>query len=320
MTRARQYPVRVASKGKKRIRRDTRNNILDWLSLSEHTWSGRLDHPQFLTRLYNLEALPSKDYRYSNAHRDIHQHAVNNWDWEDDWVFGDDRFKLRDGTDENLLNFLAETVHPAVRSDREAAEAMVAAYNDTLRPDGYELYAKDRFGDRIIYGWREIAAYHAPAHLTIAQTADLTENAVLRRHLDLIDRDLTADPAAAIASCKNLIESQCKIVLTDLGIEFSDRDELPGLFASLADALAINANAVDGSRRGSDAIRKAMRALSTLVQSIAEARNSIGDGHGTLDVSPATPRHARLVFNATVAVAQFIADTWHERQAATGAR
>src|SRR5699024_4477381 len=77
-------------------------------------------------------------------------------------------------------------------------------------------------------------------------------------------------------------------------------------------ALAINADAVDGSKRGSDALRKAMRALSTLVQSVAEARNSIGDGHGSVNESPATPRHARLVFNSTVAVAQFIADTWHE--------
>ena len=71
-------------------------------------------------------------------------------------------------------------------------------------------------------------------------------------------------------------------------------------------------DAVDGSKRGSDALRKAMRALSTLVQSVAEARNSIGDGHGSVNESPATPRHARLVFNSTVAVAQFIADTWHE--------
>ena len=59
-------------------------------------------------------------------------------DWEDDWVFSDDRFQLRDGTDENLLNFLVETVHPVVRDDPEAAAAMVTAYNDTLR-DGFEL-------------------------------------------------------------------------------------------------------------------------------------------------------------------------------------
>lgn len=302
----------MSPKNPQRVSRSTRNNLLDWLSLSEHRWSGRLEHPEFLSRLYDLESLPSKDYRYRNASGDIYQHTVNNWDWEDDWVFGDDRFHLRDGTDENFLNFLVETVHPAVRNAPETAAAMVSAYNDTLRRDGHELIEVDRFGDRIIYGWRQISAYHAPKTLTLTQTPDLTENAVLRRHLDLIDRDLNTDPAAVISSCKNLIESQCKIVLTDLGIDFSERDELPALFANVAAALAINANAVDDSKRGSEAVRKAMRALSTLVQSVAEARNSIGDGHGTATESPANPKHARLVFNTTVAISQFIADTWHE--------
>ncbi|WP_282824590.1 abortive infection family protein [Gulosibacter sediminis] len=296
-----------------RLSRSTRNNLLDWLSLSEFSWAGRLEHPVFLSRLYDLESLPSKDNRYRNASGDIYQHMVNNWDWDDDWVFGDDRFHLRDGSDENFLSFLAETVHPIVRDNAQTAAEMVTAYNDTLRRDGFELYETDRFGDRIIYGWRSIAAYHVPAVLRLTQAPDLTDNSVLRRHLDVIDRDLNSDPASAISSCKNLLESQCKIVLTDLGGEFSDRDELPTLFSKVAQELSINANAVEGDTRGSDAMRKAMRALSTTVQSVAEARNSIGDGHGSSTLSPATPRHARLVFNATVAVAQFVADTWHER-------
>ena len=43
----------------RRINRSTRNNLLDWLALSEYRWSGRLEHPEFLSRLYNLEKLPS---------------------------------------------------------------------------------------------------------------------------------------------------------------------------------------------------------------------------------------------------------------------
>ena len=271
-----------------------------------------MEHPQFLARLYDLESMPSTDYRYSDAAGDIWQHMVNNSDWEDDWVFGDSRFNLRGGSDENFLNFLAETVHPVVRADPASAAAMVVAYNATLRRDGFELYPTSNIGDRIVYGWRATGAYHAPAATSLAQTPDLTENAVLKRHLERIDRDLVADPSAAIASCKELIESQCKIVLNDRRVEYSRGDELPALFAKTAAALAINADSVPGDSRGSDAMRKAMRALSTLVTSIAEARNSIGTGHGQDSPSPATPKHARLVFNATVTVSQFVADTWHE--------
>lgn len=269
-------------------------------------------HPNFLARLYDLESLPSTDYRYSDAAGDITQHMVYNDDWEDDWVFGDARFNLRDGTDENLLNFLAQTVHPLVRREAREAAAMVDAYNATLRRDGFELYEVERFGDRLVYGWRAVAAYHAPAATQVAQQPDLTDSPVLRQHLSRIDRDLVGDPSAAIASCKELIESQCKIVLTDLGIEYARGDDLPGLFAKVAGALHINADSVPDSSRGSEAMKKAMRSLSTLVTSIAEARNSIGAGHGAGSLSPATPKHARLVFNATVAASQFIADTWHE--------
>ena len=88
----------------------------------------------------------------------------------------------------------------------------------------------------------------------------------------MIDRDLNDDPATAISSCKNLIESQCKIVLTDLGVEFLSEMSFPGCSRRLRSSLNINANAVEGDSRGSDALRKAMRALTTTVQSIAESR------------------------------------------------
>ncbi|RLP74985.1 hypothetical protein D9V32_11180 [Mycetocola tolaasinivorans] len=296
-----------------RISRLTRSNVFDWLALSEFRWSGRLQHPEFLNRLYDLQALPSKDHRYKSASGDIHQHTVNNDDWEDDWVFGDDRFHLRDGSDTNFLNFLVETVHPLVRNDSSDAAVMVDAYNNTLRPEGFELCENGHVGNQIVYSWREVSGYHTVARLPLAQSLDVTQNEVLLQHLKRIDRDLHADPSSAIASSKNLIESQCKIVLADLGAEFSERDELPGLFAKVAAELSINADSVAGDSRGSAAMKKAMRSLFATVQSIAEARNAIGDGHGSGTISPATPRHAKLVFNSTVAISQFIADTWNER-------
>jgi len=294
----------------KKITRETRNNVLDWLALSGHQWAGRLTDDAFLSRIYDLSEMGSGDYRFKDAAGDIWQHRVNNYDWEDDWVLTDARFDLRDGSDENLLRFLAETVHPVVRPDPVAAEYLVSAYNDTLRVDGFELYETGRMGDGVIYGWREITAYRAPTASRLAGHPDLSNRAALHQQLDRIGRDLETDPAAAISSSKNLLETLCKIVLTDLGVAFTERDELPGLFANVAGSLAINADSVPGDARGSDAMKKAMRTLTTTVQAVAEARNSIGNGHGAAEVSPAEPRHARLVYNATVAVAEFIVDTW----------
>ena len=58
----------------------------------QYFWSGRLDEVSFLSRLYNLKQIESTDHRFKNAYGDITQHRINNWDWEDDWVFYDPRF------------------------------------------------------------------------------------------------------------------------------------------------------------------------------------------------------------------------------------
>lgn len=89
-----------------RISAITRRKLFDSIALSGLGWSGRLQEPDFLGRLYDLSSLPSTDTRYRDAHGDIWQHRVNNSDWDDDWVFSDSRFNLTHGDDDVVLAFL----------------------------------------------------------------------------------------------------------------------------------------------------------------------------------------------------------------------
>jgi hypothetical protein len=87
----------------------TRRDILDSLAAENVSWSGRLEEPEFLSRLFDLSALPSTDNRFKDAAGDIWQHRVNNpEDWPDDWVFSDSRFSLANGDDEAFLRFLCK--------------------------------------------------------------------------------------------------------------------------------------------------------------------------------------------------------------------
>jgi hypothetical protein len=104
--------------------------------LAKIKWWGRLGEPEFLQRLYALDDLPSLDPRYKTAEQDIYQHRINNEDWPNDWVFTDDRFGMGNGEDEELLRFLTEMLHPAVRHEREAEE-IIERLNPLLRADGY---------------------------------------------------------------------------------------------------------------------------------------------------------------------------------------
>ena len=94
-----------------RISEITRKDIFDAIRIEKIGWWGRLEEGEFLSRLYDLSQLPSTDARYTDASGDIWKHRVANDDWEDDWVFSDDRFSLNRGDDEILLRFLCETIH-----------------------------------------------------------------------------------------------------------------------------------------------------------------------------------------------------------------
>jgi hypothetical protein len=299
-----------------KIKTQLRSDLIDWLTLGPHHWAGAMDEDQFLSRMYDLKSMPSSDYRrglYPTAAEDIHKHRVDNNDGPDDWVFSDGRFNIRHASDEHFLRFIVETVHPAVRPNPDEAAALVAGYNTILQSSGWELVEERRAGKYVYYIAAPTNGIRNPAEVTIAPP-DYRDGAVLNEHLTRLRRDLDADPPAAIAHCKELLESQCKLILNSLQVEYSEREDLPKLYRKTSEVLGIHAGAVPGDIRASEAIRGMLRSLSSLVQNVAEARNAMGTGHGRAAQSGAQPRHARLAFNATVTIAEYIADVWGRRQ------
>jgi hypothetical protein len=122
-----------------RITEVTRRRLLEGLDERRTVWSGVLDDVEFLGRLYDLDALPSSDPRFRSARSDILQHRVANpLDWDDDWIFPDPRFGLAD-SDDALLRFLAEMLHPAVRTDPAEVGDLRTFFNSVLIHDGYEI-------------------------------------------------------------------------------------------------------------------------------------------------------------------------------------
>lgn len=134
----------------------TRRSIIDFLITAGVDWAGRLPEDDFLARLYDLSAMPSADHRMRNAAGDIHQHRVNWRDWEDDWVFYDDRFNLLRALYDEFLRFLCETVHPVVRPDPEEAREIAAAYNKELVADGWSLVETKEISGRPIFGPQKV--------------------------------------------------------------------------------------------------------------------------------------------------------------------
>lgn len=294
----------------------TRRNIIDFMSMEKIWWAGRLAEPAFVARVWpDAQARPSYDPRFDNALGDIHQHRELNYDWEDDWVFTDDRFNLIGGGDEQFLAFLTEVVHPVVRSDKDEVAKLVAAFNEFLQSDGYILLPTSHISGYPVYTGVLVTARHIPANaLDLPQRTLLEDHSALRDHLDAIDRDITIDPAGAIASAKDLVETMYKLILDKRGVEYKTGDNIPALYKKVAVELALNKESVPASVKGSEAAHKILNSLNAAVVGLAELRNQIGRGHGRPTASPALQRHARLAFNAAVTLTEFLYDTLQDRE------
>lgn len=142
----------------------TRQDIVDILTSGyydkknnkkiQYFWSGRLDETTFLSRLYNLQEIESTDHRFKNAYGDITQHRINNWDWEDDWVFYDPRFGIKNINDKEFLRFILEIFNPAVRDESKDWEGALDKINEFLKRDGFEIYESDNISGRQIFQYR----------------------------------------------------------------------------------------------------------------------------------------------------------------------
>lgn len=294
----------------------TRRNITDYIVGNKIAWWGRLDEVAFLSRIFpDIEERPSNDRRFSTASRDIRQHREYNSDWEDDWIFDDERFVLRAGPDELFVLFLSQMLHPLVRPDAEEVKHLLADFNQMLEGDDWELIEVGQLSGRPVYEGRRREAIKPPLEaIEVDSYGNLLDPQVLREHLRRIDAGLKSDPAAAIGSSKELLESVLKAILEDYEVDYRSGDEVMDLYKKVQKCLGLNADAVPDDAKGSKATVKALRALVTTVQSLAELRNALGTGHGPSRQSAALTRHARLAFNSSLAVTTFLLDTWHERK------
>lgn len=160
--------------------------------------------------------------------------------------------------------------------------------------------------------WPDVLPVHSPDSLGFMELPDLMDSEALNTQLRRLSRDIESDPAAAIGACKEYLETLFKAVLDHKGVPHSQPghiENFPDLFTKAADALGIRDETFKGNAEANEGAGFLFDGLHLIVRGIGRVRNKVGTGHGHGD-SPATPAHARLIFNSTVTVAEFVAVTW----------
>lgn len=303
---------RVESPG---LPRQTRVNIFDGMRLDSVAWYGQLDEVTFLSRIYDLQLLPSHDSRFNDAAGDIYQHCINNNDYEMDWVYSDDRFHLMDGEAETFLRFLCETAHPVVRPSRDEAVELVKNYNDQLQRVGWEIVEEELIAGRPRFSYRPQSNHGGRSLSRGRAVADALEAGAMARAIERMEKAIDSDPELAIGTAKETIESCCKTVLTKRGVPYGKSDDLGDLTKKVSKELQLVPEGITDEAKGAENIRLILRNLTQITNNLAQLRGLYGTGHGRDGKHRGLhPRHARLAVASAVAFSDFIAETYLYRE------
>lgn len=177
-----------------------------------------------------------------------------------------------------------------------------------LRDDGFDVDEERRVVRR------------RQATVTVGSLSAVTDPAVILDHLERIRRavDDDLDPAQAIGSAKELIESTAKAVLTERGLPVDASPKLPALVTQAQQALRLSVDKSVPGPDGTAALKKVLGAASSLAIGVDELRNAgygIGHGGGPSTRVALHARHARLAVNAAVTWCTLVLETLADERA-----
>lgn len=296
-----------------KISQITRRDLVDAIVVEGVNWAGRLEEPEFLSRLFDLSSLPSTDSRFPDVAGDIWQHRINNpQDWEDDWVFYDRRFNLLNCDDELFLRFLCETIHPVVRQDVTEAERLCQLYNSFLKNDGFQLVEKSHLSGKPVYVGQYVGLVGAPGVSAAKETLSGSDVTYVAQQITRMETAVNSDPGLAIGTAKELIETCCKTILHERNIEFPNNSDIPKLVKLTSKELKLTPDDIPDQAKAAETIKRLLSNLATITRGVSELRNKYGTGHGKVAKTKGlSPRHAKLAVGAASTLVVFLVETHH---------
>jgi len=126
-----------------------------------------------------------------------------------------------------------------------------------------------------------------------------------------MEASVEEDPALAIGSAKELVETCCKTILEECGVDVPSADDLPKLTKATLKELHLLPEDIPETSKGSKTIKRTLSNLASVAGGIGELRNLYGTGHGKGGRARGLlPRHARLAVGAATTLTLFLFETF----------
>jgi len=149
----------------------------------------------------------------------------------------------------------------------------------------------------------------------LADTASDFDAPKLHRQIERMQDAIEDDPDLAIGTAKELIETTCKTILEERGIQFKGNEDITKLFKMTRKSLGLVPDNIQDSAKGAEIIRRLLSNLGSIAQKLGELRNLYGTGHGKKGKSKGlSARHARLAVGIASTLATFLFETHTEKK------
>jgi Abortive infection C-terminus len=147
----------------------------------------------------------------------------------------------------------------------------------------------------------------------LKQTAVAFDAKHLADQIRRIEQSVDSDPALAIGTAKELVETCCKTILGERGKQITGTPDISILTKATLKELHLVPEDVSEAVRGGDVIRKILHNLGAIGNGLAELRGLYGTGHGREGrATGLKARHAKLAVGAASTLVSFLFDTHKE--------
>lgn len=190
----------------------------------------------------------------------------------------------------------------------EKLTAVIEYMNGYLAFDGFELRHQ---GQKVVL---------APLGKSAA-VIDHLVNKIEVIDFDTVARDIEralascdSDPEDAVTAACSAVESVCRSVLIELGLELPAKQDITGLYKAVRDPLGLSPQRSDLPGQVADDVRKVLSGLATMIEGIGALRTHAGDAHGReRGFARIDARIARLAIHSASTAALFVIETWQRK-------
>lgn len=130
----------------------------------------------------------------------------------------------------------------------------------------------------------------------------------IKEQVEGIERAVEENTGLAFDLAKTLVESACRTILDERGIQFAHDDDLPALFRTVTNSLPFLPPSASGEVEVRKSLAQTLGGLHAAVQGVCELRNTCGfASHGTSGPRPAMESvQALLAAEAADAIVGFL--------------